>query len=241
MKVIVLTVNGKKLEYEINETETVLSLKEKIGTEQALAPEKIRLFYRKKSTGLFAYFLGDETILLRDDNQSLMDINYKEGDYFLFTIKFGNDDEIKDNQIEFSLNGEKKCYDSQEILNMNYEQFKQKFNIPKNEDVEFSSKYNVFKDDHPNIFYKKFNKNINDIGNGDIKCIVKLNDEEEVEVGLPANSTVKDLKLKLFNYYDNLKRPFKLIPLEDIKYYHEDYKITYSPDSPDKIMKFYIE
>ena len=241
MKVIVLTVNGKKLEYEINETETVLSLKEKIGKEQALTPEKIRLFYRKKSTGLFAYFLGDETILLRDDNQSLMDINYKEGDYFFFTIKFGNDDEIKDNQIEFSLNGEKKCYDSQEILNMNYEQFKQKFNIPKNEDVEFSSKYNVFKDDHPNIFYKKFNKNINDIGNGDIKCIVKLNDEEEVEVGLPANSTVKDLKIKLFNYYDNLKRPFKLIPLEDIKYYHEDYKITYSPDSPDKIMKFYIE
>ena len=241
MKVIVLTVNGKKLEYEINETETVLSLKEKIGKEQALTPEKIRLFYRKKSTGLFAYFLGDETILLRDDNQSLMDINYKEGDYFFFTIKFGNDDEIKDNQIEFSLNGEKKCYDSQEILNMNYEQFKQKFNIPKNEDVEFSSKYNVFKDDHPNIFYKKFNKNINDIGNGDIKCIVKLNNEEEVEVGLPENSTVKDLKLKLFNYYDNLKRPFKLIPLEDIKYYHEDYKITYSPDSPDKIMKFYIE
>jgi len=241
MKVIVLTVNGKKLEYEINETETVLSLKEKIGKEQALTPEKIRLFYRKKSTGLFAYFLGDETILLRDDNQSLMDINYKEGDYFFFTIKFGNDDEIKDNQIEFSLNGEKKCYDSQEILNMNYEQFKQKFNIPKNEDVEFSSKYNVFKDDHPNIFYKKFNKNINDIGNGDIKCIVKLNDEEEVEVGLPENSTVKDLKLKLFNYYDNLKRPFKLIPLEDIKHYHEDYKITYSPDSPDKIMKFYIE
>ena len=241
MKVIVLTVNGKKLEYEINETETVLSLKEKIGKEQALAPEKIRLFYRKKSTGLFAYFLGDETILLRDDNQSLMDINYKEGDYFFFTIKFGNDDEIKDNQIEFSLNGEKKCYDSQEILNMNYEQFKQKFNIPKNEDVEFSSKYNVFKDDHPNIFYKKFNKNINDIRNGDIKCIVKLNDEEEVEVGLPENSSVKDLKLKLFNYYDNLKRPFKLIPLEDIKHYHEDYKITYSPDSPDKIMKFYIE
>ena len=241
MKVIVLTVNGKKLEYEINETETVLSLREKIGKEQALTPEKIRLFYRKKSTGLFAYFLGDETILLRDDNQSLMDINYKEGDYFFFTIKFGNDDEIKDNQIEFSLNGEKKCYDSQEILNMNYEQFKQKFNIPKNEDVEFSSKYNVFKDDHPNIFYKKFNKNINDIGNGDIKCIVKLNDEEEVEVGLPENSTVKDLKLKLFNYYDNLKRPFKLIPLEDIKHYHEDYKITYSPDSPDKIMKFYIE
>ena len=241
MKVTVLTVNGKKLEYEVNETETVLSLKEKIGKEQALTPEKIRLFYRKKSTGLFAYFLGDETILLRDDNQSLMDINYKEGDYFFFTIKFGNDDEIKDNQIEFSLNGEKKCYDSQEILNMNYEQFKQKFNIPKNEDVEFSSKYNVFKDDHPNIFYKKFNKNINDIGNGNIKCIVKLNDEEEVEVGLPENSTVKDLKLKLFNYYDNLKRPFKLIPLEDIKYYHEDYKITYSPDSPDKIMKFYIE
>ena len=241
MKVIVLTVNGKKLEYEINETETVLSLKEKIGKEQALTPEKIRLFYRKKSTGLFAYFLGDETILLRDDNQSLMDINYKEGDYFFFTIKFGNDDEIKDNQIEFSLNGEKKCYDSQEILNMNYEQFKQKFNIPKNEDVEFSSKYNVFKDDHPNIFYKKFNKNINDIGNGDIKCIVKLNNEEEVEVGLPENSTVKDLKLKLFNYYDNLKKPFKLIPLEDIKHYHEDYKITYSPDSPDKIMKFYIE
>ena len=241
MKVIVLTVNGKKLEYEINETETVLSLKEKIGTEQALTPEKIRLFYRKKSTGLFAYFLWDETILLRDDNQSLMDINYKEGDYFFFTIKFGNDDEIKDNQIEFSLNGEKKCYDSQEILNMNYEQFKQKFNIPKNEDVEFSSKYNVFKDAHPNIFYKKFNKNINDIGNGDIKCIVKLNNEEEVEVGLPENSTVKDLKLKLFNYYDNLKRPFKLIPLEDIKHYHEDYKITYSPDSPDKIMKFYIE
>ena len=241
MKVIVLTVNGKKLEYEINETETVLSLKEKIGKERALKPEKMRLFYRKKSTGLFAYFLGDETILLRDDNQSLMDINYKEGDYFFFTIKFGNDDEIKDNQIEFSLNGEKKCYDSQEILNMNYEQFKQKFNIPKSEDVEFSSKYNIFKDDHPNIFYKKFNKNINDIGNGDIKCIVKLNDEEEVEVGLPENSTVKDLKLKLFNYYDNLKRPFKLIPLEDIKHYHEDYKITYSPDSPDKIMKFYIE
>ena len=45
MKVIVLTVNGKKLEYEINETETVLSLKEKIGKEQALTPEKIRLFY----------------------------------------------------------------------------------------------------------------------------------------------------------------------------------------------------
>ena len=241
MKVIVLTVNGKKLDYEINETETVLSLKEKIGKERALKPEKMRLFYRKKSTGLFAYFLGDETIFLRDDNQPLMDINYKEGDYFFVTIKSGNDDEIKDNQIEFGLNGEKKCYDSQEILNMNYEQFKQKFNIPKSEDVEFSSKFNIFKDDHPNIFYKKFNKNINDIGNGDIKCIVKLNNEEEVEVGLPENSTVKDLKLKLFNYYDYLKRPFKLIPLEDIKHYHEDYKITYSPDSPDKIMKFYIE
>ena len=237
MKVIVLTVNGTKFEYEINETETVLSLKEKIGKNQALKPEKMRLFYRKKSTGLFAYFLGNETIYLRDDNKPLMDLNYKEGDYFFFAIKCGSDDKIKDNQIEFNLNGEKKCYDSHEILNMNYEQFKHKFNIPEDEDVEFSSKFNCFKDDHPNIFYKKFNKNINDIGNGEIKCIVKMNDEE-IEVGLPQNSTVKDLKLKLFNYFDNLKRPFKLIPLEEIKYYHEQYEIT---DSPDKIMKFSVE
>ena len=241
MKVIVFTVNGKKLEYEINETETVLSLKEKIGKERCLKPEKMRLFCRKKSTGLFAYFLGGETIFLRDDNQSLMDINYKEGDSFFFTIKFGNDDEIKDNQMEFNLNGEKKCYDAHEILSMNYEEFKHKFNIPENEDVEFSFKYNIFKDDHPSIFYKIFNKNINDIGKGDIKCIVKLNDEEEVEVGLPKNSTVEDLKIKLFNYYDYLKKPFELIPLEDIEHYHKQYKITYSPDSPDKILKFYVE
>lgn len=241
MKVIVLTVNGTKFEYEINETEKILSLKEKIGKDQYLKPEKMRLFYRKKSTGLLSYFLGDETIYLRDDNQSLMDINYKEGDYFFFAIKCGSDDAIKDNQIEFNLNGEKKCFNSHEILNMNYEQFKHKFNIPENEDVEFSSKFNCFKDDYPNIIYKKFNKNINDIGNGQIKCMVKINDQEEIEVGLPEKSTVKDLKLKLFNYYDNLKRPFKLIPLEDIKFYHEHYKITYSPDCPDKIMKFLVE
>ena len=84
MKVIVLTVNGTKFEYEINETEKILSLKEKIGKDQYLKPEKMRLFYRKKSTGLLSYFLGDETIYIRDDNQSLMDINYKEGDYFFF-------------------------------------------------------------------------------------------------------------------------------------------------------------
>ena len=184
MKVRVSTVNGTISEYEINETEKVLSLKEKIGKDQCLKPEKMRLFYRKKSTGLLSYFLGEETILLRDDNQPLMDLNYKEGDYFFFTIKCGSDDKIKDNQIEFNLNGEKKCFDQHEILNMNYEEFKHKFNIQENEDVEFSSTFNCFKDDYPNIFYKKFNKNINDIGNGEIKCIVIMNDNEEIEIGL---------------------------------------------------------
>ena len=48
MKVRALTVNGTKSEYEINETETVLSFKEKIGKVQCLKPERIRLFYRKK-------------------------------------------------------------------------------------------------------------------------------------------------------------------------------------------------
>ena len=56
MKVIVLTLNGKKLEYEINETETVLSLKEKIGKERALTPEKMRLFYRKKFNWIICLF-----------------------------------------------------------------------------------------------------------------------------------------------------------------------------------------
>ena len=52
MKILVFTVNGKKLEYEINETETVLSLKEKIGSDRGLKSEKIRLYFRKRSKGL---------------------------------------------------------------------------------------------------------------------------------------------------------------------------------------------
>ena len=92
MKIIVLTVNGTKSEYEINQTDTVLSLKEKIGIDQCLKPEKMRLFCRKKSTGLFAYFLGDETLFLKNDVQPLMDLNITEGDLFFFTIKFGSDD-----------------------------------------------------------------------------------------------------------------------------------------------------
>ena len=52
MKILVFTVNGKKLEYEINETETVLSLKEKIGNDRGLKSEKIRLYFRKRSKGL---------------------------------------------------------------------------------------------------------------------------------------------------------------------------------------------
>ena len=240
MKVRTLTVNGTKSEYEINETETVLSFKEKIGKAQCLKPERIRLFYHKKSTGLFSYFLGDESILLRDDNQPFMDLNYKEGDSFIFAIKFGSDDEIKDNQTTFYLNGEQKTFDSHEILNINYEQFKHKFNIPESEDVEFSYKFNCFKDKYPSISYKKFNKNMNDIGNGDIKCIVKINDKD-IEIGLPENSIVRDLKLKLFNYFDDLKRPFYLDPLVDIKFFDKYTMITYSPDSPDKIMKFEVK
>lgn len=238
MKVIVATINGAKSEYEINEADTVLSLKEKICKDQHVKPEKMRLFIRRKSTGLLSYFLDGETHFLSNDNQSLIDLNYNEGDFFFWTIKFGNDDEIieKDNEIEFNLNGEEKSFNSHEILNLNYEQFKQKFNIPENEDVEFSSKYNCFKDNHPNIFYKKFNKNINDIGKGEIKCIVQLSDTEEIEVGLPENSTIEDLKLKLFNYYDHLKRPFKLIPLDHIKYSYA--QITYSPD---KILRFSVD
>ncbi len=77
---------------------------------------------------------------------------------------------------------------------MNYEEFKHKFNIPEDEDVEFSYKYNVFKDHYPSISYRKFNRNMNEIGNGEIKCIVKLNDQEEIEVGLPEKSLVRDLK-----------------------------------------------
>ena len=57
---------------------------------------------------------------------------------------------------------------------MNYEQFKHKFNIPQNEDVEFSYEFNVFKDKYPSISYKKFNKNMNDISKGDIKFMLKL-------------------------------------------------------------------
>lgn len=240
MKVRALTVNGTKSEYEINETETVFSFKEKIGKAQCLKPERIRLFYHKKSTGLLSYFLGNETILLRDDKQPFMDLNYKEGDSFSFVIKFGSDDEIKDNQTTFFLNGEQKTFNSHDILNMNYEQFKHKFNIPENEDVEFSYKFNCFKDDYKSISYKKFNKNMNDIGNGDIKCIVKINDKD-IEIGLPEKSRVSDLKLKLFNYFDDLKKPFYLVPLEDIKFFDKYTEIIYSPASPDKIMKFEVK
>jgi len=242
MKILVFTVNGQKLEYEINETETVLSLKEKIGKDRGLKSEKIRLIFRKKSKGLFSYFLGNESIVLNDDNQPLMDLNYnEEGDSFLCAIKFENSDEIKDNQIIFNLNGEQKSFDAHEILNMNYSQFKNKFNIPENEDVEFSYKFNCFKDDHPSISFKKFNRNINDIRNGEVKCIVKINDKEEIEVGLPEKSRYQDLKLKLFNYFDYLKKPFSLIPLEDYKFFDEYSQIIYSPDSPDKKMKFFVE
>lgn len=237
MNVRVLTVNGKETQYEIKETETVLSLKEKIGKDNYLKPEKIRLFYNKKSTGLFSYFLGAESILLRNDNQPLMDLDYREGDSFIFAIKFGSDDKIKDDQTILYLNGEQKCFDSHEILNMNYEQFKHKFNIPENEDVEFSFKFNVFKDEYPSISYKKFIKNISDIGNGNIKCIVKINDKD-IEVGLPEKSRVLDLKLKLFNYFDDLKKPFYLVPLEYIKFFDNYTNITYSPD---KIMKFEVK
>ena len=242
MKILVFTVNGKKLEYEINETETVLSLKEKIGNDRSLKSEKIRLYFRKRSKGLFSYFLGNESIFLNDDNQPLMDLNYnEEEDSFLCAIKFENDQELKDNQITFNLNGEQKSFDAHEILNMNYEQFKHKFNIPENEDVEFSYKFNCFKDDHPSISFKKFNRNINDIRNGEVKCIVKINDKEEIEVGLPEKSRYQDLKLKLFNYFDYLKKPFNLIPLEDYKFFDEYSQIIYSPYSPDKKMKFFVE
>ena len=242
MKIAVFTVNGKKLEYEINETETVLSLKEKIGKDRGLKSEKIKLFFRKKAKGLFSYFLGNESIILSDDSQPLMHLNYKEEeDSFLCALKMEKDNEIKDNQITFNLNGEQKSFDAHEILNMNYAQFKQKFNIPENEDVEFSYKYNIFKDDHPSISFKKFNRNINDIRNGEIKCIVKINDKEEIEVGLPKNSRYQELKLKLFNYFDYLKKPFRLIPLEDYQFFDEYSLIIYSPDSPDKIMKFFVE
>ena len=107
MKGRALTVNGTKSEYELNDADTVFSFKEKIGKDQCLQPERIRLFLHKKSYGLFAYFLGDETILIRDDNKPFIDINYREGDSFTFAIKFGSDDEIKDNQKTFYLNGEK--------------------------------------------------------------------------------------------------------------------------------------
>ena len=59
MKIIVFTVNEGKHEYNVNETDTVLFLKEIIGKDRGLKPEKIRLFYRKKSKGLFSYFLGN--------------------------------------------------------------------------------------------------------------------------------------------------------------------------------------
>jgi hypothetical protein len=85
-------------------------------------------------------------------------------------------------------------------------------------------------------FIKNLIKILNDIGKGEIKCIVKLSDTEEIEVGLPENSTIEDLKLKLFNYYDHLKRPFKLIPLDHIKYSYV--QITYSPD---KILIFSVD
>ena len=71
MKILVFTVNGKKLEYEINETETVLSLKEKIGNDRGLKSEKIRLYFRKRSKGLFSYFLGNESIFLNDDKKKI--------------------------------------------------------------------------------------------------------------------------------------------------------------------------
>ena len=124
---------------------------------------------------------------------------------------------------------------------MNYAQFKQKFNIPENEDVDFSYKFNCFKDNHPSISFKKFNRDINDIKNGEVKCIVKLNNNEEIEVGLPEKSRYQDLKLKLFNYYDDLKKPFKLIPSEDYGFFDEYSYIIYSPDSPDKKMKFFVK
>ena len=242
MKILVFTVNGTKLEYEINETETILSLKEKIGKDRGLKTEKIKLYFRKRSKGLFSYFLGNESIFLSDDSQALMDLNYnEEEDSFLCAIKLENDQEIKDNQIIFNLNGEQKSFDAHEILNMNYAQFKHKFNIPENEDVEFSYKFNCFKDDHPSISFKKFNRNINDIRNGEVKCIVKINDKEEIEVGLPEKSRYQDLKLKLFNYFDYLKKPFNLIPSEDYKFFDEYSHIIYSPDSPDKKMKFFVE
>ena len=241
MKLSVYTVNGTKLEYEMNETETVLSLKEKIGKDRGLKSEKINLFLRKSAKGLFSYFLGSESILLNDDNQSLMDLNYKEDDSFLCTLKMENAPEKNDNKIVFNLNGEEKSFDEHEILNMNYAQFKQKFNIPENEDVEFSYKFNCFKDNHPSISFKKFNRDINDIKNGEVKCIVKLNNNEEIEVGLPEKSRYQDLKLKLFNYYDDLKKPFKLIPSEDYGFFDEYSYIIYSPDSPDKKMKFFVK
>ena len=51
-----------------------------------------------------------------------MDLNYnEEEDSFLCAIKFENDQELKDNQITFNLNGEQKSFDAHEILNMNYE------------------------------------------------------------------------------------------------------------------------
>ena len=240
MKVIVQTVNGTISEYEIKKTDTILSLKEKIGKDQGLSSEKMRLFLRKKSTGIFSYFLGGETIYLKNETLTLNDINFQEGDFFFFTIKMGNDEDIKDNQQVFILNGEKKTFDSHEILNLNYAQFKHKFNIPENEDVEFSYNYNVFKDEYPSISYRKFNKNMNDISNGEIKCIVKMNDEE-IEVGLPKMAQVKDLKLKLFNYFDELKeKPFEIIQLEDeyTPIFNEYTLIKYSPG---KIWKLGVE
>ena len=240
MKVKAFTVNGSKSEYDLNDTDTVFSFKEKIGKSQCLQPERIRLFLHKKSNGLFAYFLGNETILIRNDNQPFNDLDYQEGDSFTFAIKFGDDNEIKDKEKTFYLNGELKSFDQHEILNINYQQFKKKFNIPENEDVEFSFKYNVFKDKYGSINFKKFNKDMNDIGNGTIKCIVKK-DDKEIEIGLPEKSYVTDLKLKLFNYFDDLKKPFYLEPLENIKFFDDYMKIEYSCDSPDKIMKFQIK
>ena len=237
MKVRALTVNGTKSEYELNDADTVFSFKEKIGKDQCLQPERIRLFLHKKSYGLFAYFLGDETILIRDDNKPFSDINYQEGDSFTFAIKFGSDDDIKDNEKTFYLNGELKSFNQHEILNINYEQFKKQFNIPENEDVEFSSK---FEDKYRSIHYKKFNKNMDDIGNGNIKCIVKK-DDKEIEIGLPEKSYITDLKLKLFNYFDDLKKPFYLEPLVDMKYFSENMQIEHLCDSQDKILKFEIK
>ena len=60
-----------------------------------------------------------------------MDLNYnEEKDSFLFAIKFGNNNKIKDNEEIFILNGEEKCFDAHEIFNINYQQFNQKFNVP---------------------------------------------------------------------------------------------------------------